>query len=356
VDDALELLISSRSDALGHVLNMIGRDWTHIGVAKLYTDIVANGYHILYLTSRSVGQADTTRGYLNGVIQDGYKLPRGPVIMSPDRTMAALRREVYLRKPEVFKMACLRDITNLFQTSSSVLDSSGNPSLESNTQHNPFYAGFGNRLTDALSYRSVAIPPTRIFTINSNAEVSLHLLTLNNFRTSYLSIWELVDQFFPPIGLLIKEGGEEYTDFNYWRDKPRELIDFSSESEEDGDDADEDEEYDGRPSIDDDINTDAEDLEASFMSRGSTDEPTQNSVDLEAIEEGGNEDYDPPDNIIVERRRSSDTVEDSFLVEESRQLEALNLAAEETQEDVSPSLKRAATTPLRGGLEETTLD
>src|SRR6202012_5041845 len=110
------VLTFCRSDALGHVLNMIGRDWTHIGVAKLYTDIVANGYNILYLTSRSVGQADTTRGYLNGVLQDGIKLPKGPVIMSPDRTMAALRREVYLRKPEVFKMACLRDIMNLFTT------------------------------------------------------------------------------------------------------------------------------------------------------------------------------------------------------------------------------------------------
>jgi phosphatidate phosphatase LPIN len=82
---------------------MIGRDWTHIGVAKLYTDIVGNGYNIMYLTSRSVGQADTTRAYLNGVTQEGFKLPKGPVIMSPDRTIAALRREIYLRKPEVFK-------------------------------------------------------------------------------------------------------------------------------------------------------------------------------------------------------------------------------------------------------------
>lgn len=104
----------TKSDALGHVLNMIGRDWTHIGVAKLYTEIVANGYNIMYLTSRSVGQADTTRAYLNGVVQESYRLPRGPTIMSPDRTIAALRRELYIRKPEVFKMACLRDIKNLF--------------------------------------------------------------------------------------------------------------------------------------------------------------------------------------------------------------------------------------------------
>ncbi|KAL8731927.1 MAG: hypothetical protein Q9166_003059 [cf. Caloplaca sp. 2 TL-2023] len=206
----------TKSDALGHVLNMIGRDWTHLGVAKLYTDIVANGYNILYLTSRSVGQADTTRAYLSGVTQEGFKLPKGPVIMSPDRTMTALRRELYLRKPEVFKMACLRDILNLFDQ-----------------KRSPFYAGFGNRLTDALSYRSVNIPSTRIFTINSNAEVSLDLLTLNKYKNSYVTMRELVDHFFPPVGLLVTGGGEEFTDFNYWRDVPLDVDEFSdSESSE----------------------------------------------------------------------------------------------------------------------------
>ncbi|KAL9596677.1 MAG: hypothetical protein Q9219_005636 [cf. Caloplaca sp. 3 TL-2023] len=189
---------------------MIGRDWTHIGVAKLYTDIVANGYNILYLTSRSVGQADTTRAYLNGVSQEGFKLPKGPVIMSPDRTIAALRREIYLRKPEVFKMACLRDILNLFSQN-----------------RNPFYAGFGNRLTDALSYRSVNIPSTRIFTINSNAEVSLDLLSLNKYKNSYVTMRELVDHFFPPVGLLVTGGGDEFTDFNYWRETPLDVDAFS---------------------------------------------------------------------------------------------------------------------------------
>jgi phosphatidate phosphatase LPIN len=212
----------TKSDALGHVLNMIGRDWTHAGVAKLYTDIVNNGYNIMYLTSRSVGQSDTTRAYLHGVCQDGYRLPKGPVICSPDRTMAALRREIYLRKPEVFKMACLRDILGLFAG-----------------KENPFYAGFGNRLTDALSYRSVNIPSTRIFTINSNAEVSLDLLSLNKYKSSYVTMQELLDHFFPPVSLLVQSGGEEYTDFTYWRDTPQELDDFSAtDSEEEDEPAD----------------------------------------------------------------------------------------------------------------------
>jgi phosphatidate phosphatase LPIN len=84
--------VGLRSDALGHVFTMIGRDWTHLGVAKLYTDICRNGYKIMYLTARAIGQADSTREYLKGINQNNYQLPEGPVIMSPDRLMASLHR------------------------------------------------------------------------------------------------------------------------------------------------------------------------------------------------------------------------------------------------------------------------
>lgn len=74
--------------------------------------------------------------------------------------------EVVLRKPEVFKMACLRDIQRLFH------------------ERSPFYAGFGNRITDALSYRSVDVPSSRIFTIDSNGEVKMELLELAGYKSS----------------------------------------------------------------------------------------------------------------------------------------------------------------------------
>jgi phosphatidate phosphatase LPIN len=80
---------------------MIGRDWTHLGVAKLYTDIRRNGYKVMYLTSRAIGQADATRDYLKGIKQNDYQLPEGPVIMSPDRLMASLHRYALLRHMEV---------------------------------------------------------------------------------------------------------------------------------------------------------------------------------------------------------------------------------------------------------------
>lgn len=85
-------LFHHRSDALGHVFAAIGRDWTHPGIAKLYTDIGNNGYKILYLTSRAIGQADTTREYLKSIAQGQYRMPEGPVLMSPDRLMASLHR------------------------------------------------------------------------------------------------------------------------------------------------------------------------------------------------------------------------------------------------------------------------
>ncbi|KAI5467329.1 Lipin/Ned1/Smp2-domain-containing protein [Mariannaea sp. PMI_226] len=217
----------TKSDALGHVLNMIGRDWTHSGIAKLYCDISANGYNIMYLTSRSVGQSDNTRAYLAGIVQEGCRMPPGPTILSPDRTMAALRREVYLRKPHVFKMATLRDIRSLY-----------------GPDRTCFYAGFGNRLTDQISYRTVDVPRNRIFTINSNSEVSMDLLSLVQRKMSYVNINEVVDHYFPPVSTLVKGGGEEYTDFQFWRDDPLAMADFSASDSDDDEDVDEEEEDD----------------------------------------------------------------------------------------------------------------
>ncbi|KAA8915632.1 hypothetical protein TRICI_002213 [Trichomonascus ciferrii] len=205
----------TKSDALGHVLTMLGRDWTHEGVGKLFTDIANNGYNVMYLTARSVGQADSTRYYLRGIEQNGYKLPDGPVILSPDRTIAALRREVIMRKPEVFKMACLRDIQGLF----------------GNNDGTPFYAGFGNRITDALSYRSVGVPSSKIFTINSNSEVHMELLELAGYKSSYVHIADLVDHFFPPIMDSV-QGQESYTDVNFWREPIPDVSDLESLSDD----------------------------------------------------------------------------------------------------------------------------
>lgn len=101
-----------------------------------------------------------------------------------------------MRKPEVFKMGCLRDIKRLF------------------VDRNPFYAGFGNRLTDGLSYRHVEIPSSRIFTIDSYGNVKLELLELAGYSSTYIAMANLVDETFPPVN---RSNQPAFNDFNYWR-------------------------------------------------------------------------------------------------------------------------------------------
>ena len=105
----------TKSDALGHIFTFVGKDWTHSGVANLYTLIHKNGYQFMYLTSRAIGRASSTREYLSGIDQNSFQLPVGPVLMSPDRLFAALHREVILKKPEEFKIIVLKDICRLFR-------------------------------------------------------------------------------------------------------------------------------------------------------------------------------------------------------------------------------------------------
>ncbi len=252
----------TKSDALGHLFTMVGKDWTHVGVASLYSKIAKNGYEFLYLTSRAIGQAASTRGYLKGVEQDRFQLPDGPVIMSPDRLFTALHREVIQRRPDEFKIACLRDIQRLFvadeesvacmgsgvisssedestkpsssfdsyytSTMPSIRTSSTKPLIpklniqQSTSTKNPFYAGFGNRPTDTKSYKAVGIPTSRIFLIDSMGDLKLDRLTFFTpySASSYAKLTEEVDKVFPPLlspQALVREAGDEaFTDFQYW--------------------------------------------------------------------------------------------------------------------------------------------
>jgi phosphatidate phosphatase LPIN len=59
----------TKSDVLGHIMPVIGRDWAQSGVARLFSKIRGNGYHIMYLSARAIGQASMTKDYLDSVRQ-----------------------------------------------------------------------------------------------------------------------------------------------------------------------------------------------------------------------------------------------------------------------------------------------
>jgi len=190
----------TKSDVLGHVFPMIGRDWAQSGVASLFTKIVNNGYHIVYLSARAIGQASITKEYLASVKQGEVNLPDGPIFLNPTSLVNAFHREVIEKKPEAFKIACLRDIRSLFPET---------------TNPNPFYAGYGNRVNDVWAYQAVGIPMSRIFTINPRGELR-HELT-NAFQTSYGSMSSIVDHVFPPTSQS-PQMALDYSSFTFWRE------------------------------------------------------------------------------------------------------------------------------------------
>ncbi|NXW54833.1 LPIN3 phosphatase, partial [Eurystomus gularis] len=169
----------TRSDALGHILPHLGKDWTHHGIAKLFHKIHLNGYKFLYCSARAIGMAHITKGYLKWVNEKGCALPKGPILLSPSSLFSAFHREVIEKKPEVFKIACLMDIQNLFA-----------PQL-------PFYAAFGNRANDVYAYKQVGLPESRIFTVNPKGELIQELT--KNHKSTYERLSELVELIFPPL-------------------------------------------------------------------------------------------------------------------------------------------------------------
>ncbi|KAA8518841.1 hypothetical protein F0562_016385 [Nyssa sinensis] len=184
----------TKSDVLGQFMPLVGKDWTQSGVARLFSAIKENGYQLLFLSARAIVQAYITRTFLLNLKQDGKALPNGPIVISPDGLFPSLYREVIRRAPHEFKIACLEDIKALFPS-----------------DYNPFYAGFGNRDTDELSYRKIGIPKGKIFIINPKGEVAInHCIDLK----SYTSLHTLVNDMFPPTSLVEQE---DYNSWNYWR-------------------------------------------------------------------------------------------------------------------------------------------
>ncbi|KAJ4756311.1 Phosphatidate phosphatase PAH2 [Rhynchospora pubera] len=184
----------TRSDVLGQFMPLVGVDWSQTGVAHLFSAIKDNGYQLLFLSARAISQAHLTRQFLFNLKQDGKVLPDGPVVISPDGLFPSLYREVIRRAPHEFKISCLEAIKALFPADC-----------------NPFYAGFGNRDTDEISYLKVGVPMGKIFIINPKGEVAVHRRVDTK---SYSSLHALVHGMFPPYSTLEQEG---FNDVNFWR-------------------------------------------------------------------------------------------------------------------------------------------
>jgi len=188
----------TKSDVRGHIYTLVGKDWTHSGIASLFSKIVKNGYKIIYLTSRPLGQSTLTKKYLKQISQDSYNLPDGPILHNPDGVFNAVYKEVILRKPEDFKIDCLNEIRSLFEPL------------------NPFVAGFGNRVTDVIAYKTMKIPDNRIYTINHLGQIQAEYS--KSMVGTYHTINEFIDSIFPSLSTTnLNHSNHGYNEFSWWR-------------------------------------------------------------------------------------------------------------------------------------------
>ncbi|OMJ90238.1 hypothetical protein SteCoe_7440 [Stentor coeruleus] len=163
----------TKSDLLGHIFYYLGKDWTRGSAVYFFNLLMERGYHIIYLTARSLSQIESTRTYLNTIKQDERRLPDGPLMMNPSGVLKALASEL-AKKSKEFKERILNEIKSLFPE-----------------DYFPFYSGVGNRSGDADAYAAVGIPRDRIFIINKKGKEKGDFISINNFKDSRLPIESL---------------------------------------------------------------------------------------------------------------------------------------------------------------------
>lgn len=190
----------TKSDVWGLISSYIGTDWTHLGIASLFSKLHENGYKIIYLSARSLGQSANTKEYLYSVEQDNHKLPDGPILLNPDGLFSAIYREIIAKNPDEFKIHVLNSIKQLFSPE---------------YRDDAIIAGFGNKLTDVIAYKTINIPTNRIYTINSYGQIQSEYS--KSLIGTYSTLNEFIDTIFPNINS--KNTGSYNTPFNefkYW--------------------------------------------------------------------------------------------------------------------------------------------
>ena len=95
---------------------------------------------------------ELTTNVIRSIDQDGLKMPKGPILHSADRCVRAGTRELITKKTYHLKMPLLTEVKELFGP-------------------DPFFAGFGNRDNDTVSYMQVGVPLERIWCVNKKGEV-----------------------------------------------------------------------------------------------------------------------------------------------------------------------------------------
>lgn len=230
----------TKSDLLGHVYDFMGKDWSHCGVAELFTKVEKQKYKFIYLSNRPGSMYERTTNMLKNIVQNDSKMPDGPLFLNPTGLFRSLVSEVrnvsYFYKIEALKQvkecfACKCDPISVEMINKKKM---GNfkeillPKLQcqhcggnivSISENNPFFSGFGNKLSDLIAYRSIGIPRNKIFIISSDGQLSEEknddmrpFIQRKSNEHSYITLNNFAHTLFP----LVRVESNDYQDFYYY--------------------------------------------------------------------------------------------------------------------------------------------
>ena len=115
--------------------------------------------------------------------------------------------QVIRKNPEEFKINALTVLRTLWPQ-----------------EHNPFYAGFGNRDSDVVAYTEAGVPSSRILVINPQGEIRLGGQVFT--WASYPQLLELCHHMFP---FLITDDDEVQLKTRVWEEMNRDYLEEQAE-------------------------------------------------------------------------------------------------------------------------------
>lgn len=247
----------TKSDVLGHIYDFVGKDWSHCGVAELFTKIENQNYKFVYLSNRPSSMYKRTSKMIKNIVQNGSKMPDGPIVLNPTGFFNSLVSEVR-NLSYFYKITALRQIRDCFLCKCDVPRRKSHSKIVSDHNHfektespkrcktcggnisfdfytNPFFAGFGNKLTDLVAYKSLGIPRSKIFIISSDGQLSdqekekishemRFFVQKNSKQHSYVTLNNFATTLFP----LVRVESDDYSDFYYYSSFFSELDNYDS--------------------------------------------------------------------------------------------------------------------------------
>jgi phosphatidate phosphatase PAH1 len=155
----------TKSNARGVLDTMVLESYVYIhdGVTNFLSNLLRSSdcLRIMYLTSRPVSYAQTTRRFLSGLRQGTDRLPDGPLFLHPGTLSSVLLSELITKDAHEYKSdALLRQVVLTFA-------SAGRPSTA-----DLLVAGFGNSLTDSVAYEMAGIRRHDIYVIDKRSRIN----------------------------------------------------------------------------------------------------------------------------------------------------------------------------------------